>query len=58
MPEGMSNLYFVPESQVALIETSMNTTKNRFRFCTHPTCRNTYFVPKPRGYGTLAKKKG
>jgi hypothetical protein len=38
----------IPESQVALVETSKNTTENRFRFCTHPTCRNTYFVPKPR----------
>jgi len=44
----------IPESQVALVETSINTTKNRFRLCTHPTCMNTYFVPKPRlwYYGT------
>jgi hypothetical protein len=26
----------------------MGGTKNRVRFCTHPTCRNTNFVPKPR----------
>jgi len=47
-PEVCHTNILIPESQVALVGTSINTTKNRFRFCTHPTCRNTHFVPKPR----------
>jgi len=47
-PEVCHTNILIPESQVALVENSKNTTENRFRFCTHPTCRNTYFVPKPR----------
>jgi len=47
-PEVCHTNILIPKSQVALVETSINTTKNRFRFCIHPTCSNMYFVPKPR----------
>ena len=35
-PEVCHTNILIPESQVALVETSKNTTENRFRFCTHP----------------------
>jgi hypothetical protein len=39
-------LYVVCTHSSIFVVPSKNTTKNRFRFCTHPTCRNMYFVPK------------
>ena len=47
-PEGISYYYFVPSSYVAFVETSINTTRNRYEMCTHPTGGNPQYVPKPR----------
>ncbi len=47
-PEGITYYYFVPTSYVASVETSINTTRNRYEMCTHPTGGNPQYVPKPR----------
>ena len=47
-PEGIKYYYFVPTSYVASVETSINTTRNRYEMCTHPTGGNPQYVPKPR----------
>ncbi len=47
-PEACNTKKNVPESQVAPVETSINTTMNRYAMCTHPTGGNSQYVPKPR----------
>ncbi len=47
-PEGIKYYYFVPTSDVASVENSINTIKNRYPMCTHPTGGNPQYVPKPR----------
>ncbi len=47
-PEGILYYYFVPTSYVASVETSINTTRNRYEMCTHPTGGNLQYIPKPR----------
>ena len=58
-PDGILYYYFVPTSDVACVETGINTIRNRTQMCTHPTGGSPQYVPKPRlwyylrGLGTL-----
>jgi hypothetical protein len=58
-PDGILYYYFVPTSDVACVETGINTIRNRTKMCTHPTGGSPQYVPKPRlryylrGLGTL-----
>jgi hypothetical protein len=52
-PDGILYYYFVPTSDVACVETGINTIRNRTQMCTHPTGGSPQYVPKPRlRYGT------
>ena len=47
-PDGILYYYFVPTSDVACVETGINTIRNRTQMCTHPTGGSPQYVPKPR----------
>ena len=47
-PDGILYYYFVPTSDVACVETGINTIRNRTQMCTHPTGGSQQYVPKPR----------
>ena len=47
-PDGILYYYFVPTSDVACVETGINTIRNRTKMCTHPTGGSPQYVPKPR----------